>query len=593
MRPKTKILLGLLILAACLLHLLFLLQIDYVVYDHDQRHTAKPALGGYYQLQNGQISNFIKDMFSHHEGWPRSPAFIGYLTALFCYLFGLNEIMMRCVTWLFYLILIYYTYRCTKELDSEQAGILSILILITMPVVVSWSRMVFPVFCGMAFLMAVFYYMLRSKYFISLYNSIWFGLFSGLCLLTHRVMFVPLIVLWTVAVLGSFKGKDIVRSIRGLLLASLTAFVVSGRFLMTYFNTYDSYRDLGQYSLSDNMDYFRLNNVLWRLKESVTQFGYDNLAIIFLLIILAVIWKRKEKFQNKIKLFQYFAATSFCLFLGIWFVVTYFSKIRIINVRHFQIFAPMIAIAIAIYLNRARPSIKYIVISIKGILMLSLTLMILPSLGNSYFLSPFRNYFHIPNIDGHGNGVIWSDRTFARGEELDYFRGEISKADIAVMNMPVWNHLVSLCDRLQLNAVGRSVFLEDANPLAGYLMFYCVSSDNLEEYLSCRSEYAGYAYGTDRAESLLEIEKFINESIVEEMGPDEKVAIINTDGNFRYANAIRDYITNFNFKKARCLRYYVGNTKKYKVIFKCAENLSELMDFEEWRRHQCILQKFH
>ena len=145
-RHKIEIVLVGLIFIVFLNHLLFLAQIDYVVYDHDQRHTAKPALKGYYQLKDGEIGDFVKSMFSHHEGYPRYPAFIGYLMASASYLFGLNEVVMRFVTLIFYIILIFYTYKCAKELDSQATGVLSVLIMVTMPVVVFWSRMIFPGF---------------------------------------------------------------------------------------------------------------------------------------------------------------------------------------------------------------------------------------------------------------------------------------------------------------------------------------------------------------------------------------------------------------------------------------------------------------
>ncbi len=186
--------------------------------------------------------------------------------------------------------------------------------------------------------------------------------------------------------------------------------------------------------------------------------------------------------------------------------------------------------------------------------------------------------------------MIWSDRTFARKEELNYFKDEISKGDIAVLNLPVWNHLVSLSDRLQLNGIGRAVPHEDANPTAGYLMFYCVSSNSQREYLSCRQNYfACEQKDSNRAASLLKIEKFINENIMDEIDINERVAIINTYGNFLHPNIIEKYLTNFT--KVRCLKYRVGNIKMYKVIFKCTENLLGLKNFPERRELWCFLQK--
>ncbi len=394
-RHKIGIMLVALIFVVCFSHILFLTQTDYVVYDHDQIHTAKPALKGYNQLKDGEIGCFLKDMFSADEfsRRPRYPAFIGYVMALACYFFGLSEIIMRSVALIFYLVLIFYTYKCAEELDSQESAVLSILIMATIPVTVFWSRMIFPDFFGTVFLMAAFYYMLKSKHFLNLYNSILFGLFTGLCLLTHRVMFIPLFILWITAVVSSLKKERIVNLLKGVVLSLLTAFIISGNFLITYFKSYDEYSDLHKYSFFNNIDHFRLfgiGNFFWRLKESITQFGYDNLVIIFLLVLLAIFRKRKKNMQGKVILFKYFTITSFCLFLGIWFVVTHFSEIGLFNVRHFQIFAPMIAIIIGFYLNRARFLIKNTVIFIKGILIFSLLLIIMPQFGNSCILAPCR-----------------------------------------------------------------------------------------------------------------------------------------------------------------------------------------------------------
>lgn len=593
-RHKIGIMLVGLIFIIFLNHLLFLAQIDYVVYDHDQRHTAKPALKGYYQLKDGKIGDFVKSMFSHHEGYPGYPAFIGYLMALASYFFGLNEVVMRFVTLIFYIILIFYTYKCAKELDSQVTGVLSILIMLTMPAVVFWSRMIFPDFFGVAFLMGAFYYMLKSKYFLGLYSSILFGLFTGLCLLTHRVMFIPLFVLWVTAIGIGLKKERIANRLKGIILSLLTGFIVSGNFLFTYFKTYDSYHDLNQYNFFSKINYFRLfgrSGFFGLLKESLGQFGYDNLLITILLALCIIFGRRKKTAEDKMILFQYVTIASFCLFLGIWFVVTYFSEIRLINVRHFQILAPMLAIIIAVYLNKNYFPIRNIVIFIKGILILSLLLMITPAFGDSAILSPFRAYYRIPNQDGYGNGVIWSNRTFARRQELDYFKNEILRGDIAVMNFPVWNHLVSLADRLQLNGIGRSISFENTNPTANYIMFYCVSSDSLNDYLSNRQQYMDSGEDPNRIINLLKIEKFINENIADEIGVNEKVAIINTYGEFIYANIIENYIANFNFKKAKCFKYRAGNSKTYKVIFKCTENPLALKNSPDYKENWCFLRK--
>jgi hypothetical protein len=251
----------------------------------------------------------------------------------------------------------------------------------------------------------------------------------------------------------------------------------------------------------------------------------------------------------------------------------------------------MIAIIIATHLNKAYLPIQNIVIFIKGILILSLLLMIIPQFGDSALLSPFRVYYRIPNQDGYGNGVIWSNRTFARRQELDYFKNEISKGDIAVMNFPVWNHLVSLAERLQLNGIGRSISFENTNPTANYIMFYCVSSDSLNDYLSNKQQYMDSGQDPNRIINLLKIEKFINENIADQIGVNEKVAIINTYAEFLYVNIIEKYITNFNFKKVRCFEYHTGNTKMYKVIFKCTENPLELKNSTDYKENWCFLRK--
>lgn len=580
---QVRILLILLIFCVISSHFLFLKELDYVVYDHDQRHTARPALKGYYQLEDGHIVDFLKEMFSHHEGYPRYPAFVGYLTAFICRVFGLSEVMMRFVTLIFYLILIFFTYKCAKELDSEMSGFLAVLIMATIPVTVFWSRMIFPDFFGATFFMAAFYYMLKSKNFRNLFNSFFFGLFTGFSLLTHRVMFIPLLVLWIVFTFTSFrKGFDF---IKGFILSFLTALAVSGNFLFGYFKAYDSYRDLRQYSYLDfkYFKFFGMHDFLWRLRESLGQFGYDNLAII-LLIILCIFFKKckKSDAQSDFPLFGFIAISSFCLFLSIWFIVTYSSEIRLVNMRHFQVFAPMMAVMLGVYLNRGPSVLRNMTIGVKYLLLLSLLFLMLPSFGKHAKINMLKKYYYIPNTDGRGNGVIWKNRTFARKEELDYFKKEISKGDIVILDLPIWNHLVSLSDRLQFNRIGRSVSREDADLSAAYFMFYCTFLSDGASYPTHIISSDNYKNNPKLYKNLSKIERFLNNNTIIDAENNKKLSIINTYGELAHADILANYITHFNFKRTRCFEYNIDNAKMYKVIFKSNENLEALIKNEEF-----------
>jgi len=395
----------------------------------------------------------------------------------------------------------------------------------------------------------------------------------------------PLFVLWTVGIAASFWKKRAIKPLQGLVLAILSALLVSGKFLIGYFQNYDAYHDLSQYGL-DGLIYLRWDTVFWRFVGSLGQFGYDNLALIFYLILLFICLKRKIILKDKAVIFEYVTIMSFILFIGIWFAVTFLSEIKLLNVRHFQILAPMLAVCMAIYLKRLRLG-KYIVVSIKTILMLSLLIMIIPRFGASPALNVFRSYYRIPNIDGYGNGVIWSDRSYARREELDYFQKEISKGDILILNRPVWSHLVSLCDRLRLNGVGRNAPFESATPVAAYLIFYCVSSESPDEYMSTR---AGYSH-LPESESIFRIEEMINKDIFEKKGSGEKLAITDTYQVFSQADILEEYISQFHFKKSRIFEYHTGSVKMYKVIFKSNESIPELINLPELNEYRCLLGK--
>ncbi|MFC1631945.1 ArnT family glycosyltransferase [Candidatus Omnitrophota bacterium] len=589
---KIKILLGLLIIVVCLGYSLFLAQIDYYVNCvNDYRHIATPLLKGYAQLREGQLGDFIADMFGHHDGFPRKPAFVAYLTALVSYIFGLNKVVISSLPPLFYLILIYFTYKCAKEIDSEEAGLLSVFILATIPVISNYSRMIYPGFFGVALYMGALYYMLKSDYFLNIFPSLLFGLFTGFSLVAYRSMLLPIPLLWLLATAGAVKRRSI-SSLKGFILSLLAAAAISSKFLIGYFRAYGCFVDLSQYSPA-NASSLLFKKFFLHLKASVHLLGLDNVLIFSLSILFfCIFWPREKKMlKEKTISFLLFSIGLICLFFTLCFLANVYNAKAYINLRHYMVIAPPMAVIMGIYLSKRHWLIRNGVIFIKGVLLLSLLIMVIPRFRGSKIIRPFLRYHHSSPFKRSG---WWRDSL------RDYFKEEIGKGDIVVIKPPAEPHgfqnLYCLSGRLQLNGIGRVISSADANPSALFLVFTGLPYQK-EDYPTREKQMKRFP---DMKESMFDIEAFINESIIEEIGTDQKISVIHKASYesfalFSNADIVAKYLRNLNFKKAWSFKYLrTKKTTMYSVGLKCVEGIAELDNddnFKGWRNDWQFLRK--
>lgn len=208
----------------------------------------------------------------------------------------------------------------------------------------------------------------------------------------------------------------------------------------------------------------------------------------------------------------------------------------------------------------------------------------MPSCGGANTLSIFRNYYRSQYMH-NGNGVIWSDMTYARKEELDYFRQEISKGDIIIVDSNNGSQSVPLGFRLQANGIGRFVNPSDAKITACYIVFYCISLDDLALCRDCKKDSRLYVYES-APQNLSKIEELINDGVCDALRPEEKLVMI--DGYIFLNNIVR-YMQNYHFKKVKYFKFRIGKINMYKVIFKCTERASELINFYGYGRERYIL----
>ncbi len=153
---------------------------------------------------------------------------------------------------------------------------------------------------------------------------------------------------------------------------------------------------------------------------------------------------------------------------------------------------------------------------------INLFLMIIPHYGGRDFVNIFRNYYKNRYMHD-GNGVIWSNIRCAREEEFNYFRKEISKSDIAIVDLSKGSQSVPLGFRLQVNANGRRINSNDANLKTCYLMFYCVPLDDCKACEGCkwRRSFAK----KDNPSALFIAEKFLNHNLSDELEHNQKIVI--------------------------------------------------------------------
>ncbi len=574
---RYEIMLVLLILAACFIYILFLFQLDYVVYDHGQWNTARMAIEGHWLLKDGQASDFITGMFGCRYNTPRYPNFSGYAVALICYLLGLNEVVMRYATLLCYLILIIYIYFIGLRLDSKKTGVLAVLIAVTIPTLVFWSRMMNGFIFGAAFFTMAFYHLLMSGFFRRCGHSILFGLCTGLLLISHRAMIGYAALLWViVVVLFINEQRKAKYSIRGFLFAIITFCAIAASFFRIYLRSGDPTLGNPIHPIQSVISFTPSSFI-----QLAASFGYDNCFIILLIIIANFRILKGSRFRDKyVSLLLKVTIITFSIFA----MAEYFIHQGDLDSKYYSVLAPLVAVLIAIYLKSTPPIIRRIFIFIKCLLIVSLFIMIMPSCGGANTLSIFRNYYRSQYMH-NGNGVIWSDMTYARKEELDYFRQEISKGDIIIVDSNNGSQSVPLGFRLQANGIGRFVNPSDAKITACYIVFYCISLDDLALCRDCKKDSRLYVYES-APQNLSKIEELINDGVCDALRPEEKLVMI--DGYIFLNNIVR-YMQNYHFKKVKYFKFRIGKINMYKVIFKCTERASELINFYGYGRERYIL----
>lgn len=185
-------------------------------------------------LKNYDISSLI---FSYSY-WPPLSYYITSITFLF---FGINEDIAALSLSPYLIILIFFTYKLGELLQSKKFGLLSSIVLIGMPFLMSQTReyqLDFPL-TSMVVMNAYLFF--KSNFFRNNKYSILFGIGSGFGLLTKWTYIVFLFSVLILSVIKFLKLKQKVILINLFLAFTILCFIAGPWYLSNISNLKDSY----------------------------------------------------------------------------------------------------------------------------------------------------------------------------------------------------------------------------------------------------------------------------------------------------------------------------------------------------------------
>lgn len=200
------VLLALLILFLVNQHVLFFLQYDERVADHEYYHTGHGAVTAYHNLVEGDWAGWFKGLFVY-EGY-RQPQFIGRIMGLTAYAFGLNRFVLRLVNLAFFVLLAWAVYLTGRTIWNRRVGFLAAFMTVSLPLMIDHSRRGELHFFAASLMMCSLVFLFKADRFRNRSNSLLFGITFGLTLHTHEAIFLQLGALFLYLFFADFVTGD-------------------------------------------------------------------------------------------------------------------------------------------------------------------------------------------------------------------------------------------------------------------------------------------------------------------------------------------------------------------------------------------------
>ncbi|MBM4146297.1 MAG: phospholipid carrier-dependent glycosyltransferase [Nitrospira sp.] len=304
------------------------------------------GLNDYDSLWNGGSLRFIKTLLQ------QSPTHAPLLPASavpFFILFGPDINTAYLVNGLYLFILFIAVYCITENLAGSKAAMLSIFCTATFPSVIALSRDFLLEFPLTALTSVSYLFFIRSDSFRSRKDSIFFGLFSGLSVLTKTMGMIFFVMPFFYAFYIFFKGKGPIAIRKNIILTLFTAFIVASVYYIPNFRNifeYLFYFGFGEgakpYSAGIS-SLFSVENWIIYLKNITCRGISNNFTILFILSAVLFLFTKCKKFSR-----DYFI-------VWLWFICGYILLSLSINKggdRYALPILPPLAILISVHISR-------------------------------------------------------------------------------------------------------------------------------------------------------------------------------------------------------------------------------------------------
>lgn len=190
------------------------------------------SLNDYDALQSGGFSLLMKT--SMEQDPYHAPLFL--LTGIISFImFGPDINTAYLVNGIYLFVLISSVFFITKRLAGEKAAVLSAFFIATFPAVIAYSRDYYLEFPLAALTALSYLFFIRSESFKSKKDSILFGIFSGLSILTKTMGMVFFVMPFFYATYVFFKDKDSRTVRKNIIFSFITAMVVISLFYLPNF----------------------------------------------------------------------------------------------------------------------------------------------------------------------------------------------------------------------------------------------------------------------------------------------------------------------------------------------------------------------
>jgi hypothetical protein len=161
--------------------------------------------------------------------------FPNIILSLVFYFTAKNWMIYKMVNLLYYFIMIYAVYFIASKLRDKSAGLLASFMVSTMPLAVALSRLNYPYYQVTAISLLILVFLIKSEFFLYGKYSVFFGLFSGIALLTHHLALLYLaVIILSVIACGKINRLRIINLLISLCVMSPFIFFIFTPVFSTY-----------------------------------------------------------------------------------------------------------------------------------------------------------------------------------------------------------------------------------------------------------------------------------------------------------------------------------------------------------------------